>query len=115
MTIEDTITALEKYTRKVNPAAVFVLQKEAELCKFKAYKRFRYTLWYIDKLRNKNFPIYTLQNVARITSAEEEEAVVKQLEMEFMTFLFEYIRGEKFNLILGGSYEGDECISNIDN
>lgn len=110
MTMEDFIVALEKYVRTVNYNAVFVLQKEVEPCKFKAYKKFRYTLWYIDRSRDKRFPIYNIEAVERITTPEEEDLIIKELNIKFMEDLFKYIRGEKFKLILGGSYDGNESI-----
>lgn len=112
--MEDFVTALERYTRTINDKAMFVLQKEVESCKFKAYKRFKYTLWYIDKSRDKRFPIYCIQDTCRVTSPEEEEAVIQSINLKFMTDIFKFIRGEEFKLILGGSY-GDESISNLDN
>ena len=110
MTMEDFVIALEKYVRTVNNNAVFVLQKEVEPCRLKVYKKFRYTLWYIDKSRDKRFPIYTTQVVERVTTPEEEDLIIKGLNIKFMEDLFKYIRGEKFKLILGGSYDGDESI-----
>lgn len=115
MVMEDIITALENYVRLVNKEAVFVLQKEVEPCKYKAYERHRYTLWYIDKLRNKKFNIYTLQEILRVVSPEEEQNAVKQFEIKFMTELFKFVRGREFNLILGGSYEENESVSDSDN
>lgn len=115
MTMEDFIAALESYVRTINENAIFVLQKEIEPCKFKAYKKFRYTLWYIDKLRNKRFPIYTIQVTSRVTTPEEEEIAMRDIHHKFMADIFKFIRGEEFKLILGGSYEGDELVSNIDN
>lgn len=113
--MEDFVTALERYTRIINDKAMFILQKEVEPCKFKAYKRITYTLWYIDKLRDKRFPIYSIQDTFRITSPEEENAFIRQLNLKFMEDIFKFIRGEKFKLILGGSYDGDELIPNLDN
>lgn len=113
--MEDFITALENYVRAINNNAVFVLQKETELCKFKAFKKFRYALWYIDKLRDKRFPIYTIQSITRVTSPEEEEAAIKRINIKFMTDILKFIREEKFKLILGGSYDEDELVSDIDN
>lgn len=115
MTIEEFVAALESYVRVINNNAIFVLQKEIEPCKFKAYKKFRYTLWYIDKLRNKRFPIYTIQNTFRVTTPEEEELVIKDINHKFMVDIFKFIRGEEFKLILGGSYDRDESVSDIDN
>ena len=115
MTMEDFVIALEKYVRTVNNNAVFVLQKEVEPCRLKVYKKFRYTLWYIDRYRDKRFPIYTTQVVERVTTPEEEDLIIKGLNIKFMEDLFKYIRGEKFKLILGGSYDGDESVSDIDN
>lgn len=110
MIMEDFVIALEKYVRTVNYNAVFVFQKEVEPCKFKAYKKFRYTLWYIDRSRGKKFPIYTIQAIERVTTPQEEDLITKELNIKFMEDLFKYIRGEKFKLILGGSYDGDESI-----
>ena len=115
MTIEEFVAALESYVRTINDNAIFILQKETEPCKFKAYKKLRYTLWYLDKLRNKRFPIYTIQNTSRITSPEEEDAVIKKINRKIMFDMFKFIRGEEFKLILGGSYDGDESVSDIDN
>lgn len=113
--MEDFVTALERYTRTINDKAMFVLQKETEPCKFKAFKKFRYTLWYIDKSRDKRFPIYTIQNTSRVTSPEEEEAVLRELHLKFMEDTFKFIRGEEFKLILGGNYDGDELVSDSNN
>lgn len=110
MIMEDFVIALEKFVRTVNGNAVFVLQKEVEPCKFKAYKKFKHTLWYIDRFRDKRFPIYTIQAVERVVTPEEEDLIIKKLNIKFMEDLFKYIRGEKFKLILGGSYDGDESI-----
>ena len=115
MTMEDFVIALEKYVRTVNSNAVFVLQKEVEPCRLKVYKKFRYTLWYIDKSRDKRFPIYTIQSTFRITSSEEEEIATREVNLKFMADIFKFIRGEEFKLILGGSYDGDESVSDIDN
>lgn len=112
--MEDFVTAIENYTRTINNSAMFVLQKETEPCKFKAYKKFKYTLWYIDKSRDKRFPIYVIQNTARVTSPEEEEIVIRDINLKFMADVFKFIRGEEFKLILGGSY-GNESIPNLDN
>lgn len=111
MIIEDIITSLERYVHKVNPDAVLVIQKEIEPCRLKVFKTIRYTLWLIDKLRKKKFPILVVQLVEKIDSPESEERAIRTVEMQFMTALFEFIRGEEFNLILGGSYEGDEQVS----
>lgn len=113
--MEDFVTALERYTRTINDKAMFVLQKEAEPCKFKAYKKFRYTLWYIDRSRDKRFPILMIQSTSRVTSPEEEEAVLRELHLKFMENIFKFIRGEEFKLILGGSYDGDELVPNLGN
>lgn len=113
--MEDFITALENYVRPINDRAMFILQKEYEPCTFKAYKKLRYTLWYIDKSRDKRFPIYTIQNTSRVTSPEEEELVTRQTNLKFMEDIFKFIRGEKFKLILGGSYDGDELVPNSGN
>lgn len=110
MMIEEFAAALESYVRTINDNVIFVLQKEIEPCKFKAYKKFRYTLWYIDKLRNKRFPIYTTQSTSRVTTPEEEETVINDINHKFMADIFKFIRGEKFKLILGGIYDGDESI-----
>lgn len=113
--MEEFVSALESYVRAINNNAIFVLQKEVEHCKFRAYKKFKYTLWYIDKLRNKRFPIYTIQSTSRVTTPEEEEIVIKDINHKFMADIFKFIRGEEFKLILGGSYEGDESVLDIDN
>lgn len=113
--MEDFVTALENYTRIINDKAMFILQKEVEPCKFKAYKRINYTLWYIDKLRDKRFPIYSIQDTFRITSPEEENVFIRQLNLKFMEDIFKFIRGEKFKLILGGSYDGDEQVPDLGN
>ena len=60
MMMEEFIKALENYVRLLNDNAVFVLQEEMEPCKFKAYKSLKYTLWYIDKSRDKRFKIYSI-------------------------------------------------------
>lgn len=105
--MEDFVLALENYVRSINDMAMFVLQKESEPCSIGAFKKLRYTLWYIDKLREKRFPIYTIQSTIRITSPEEETAYKRELDIKFMSDVFKIVRGEKFNFILGGSY--DEC------
>lgn len=110
MRIEDIIKSLERYIYKVNPDVFLVVQKEIEPCKMKLFKTIRYTLWLIDKYRNKH-RLITVQAVRRVDSPESEEMAIREVEMEFMTVLFEYVRGEKFNLVLGGSY-GDEQIPN---
>ena len=115
MTIEEFVTALESYVRTINENAILILQKETEPCKFKAYKKLRYTLWYIDKLRDKRFPIYIIQSTSRVTTPEEEEIFINDINHKFMADIFKFIRGEEFKLILGGSYDGDESISDIDN
>ena len=115
MTIEEFVVVLEQYVRTINDKVIFILQKEIEPCKFKAYKKFKYTLWYLDRLRDKKFPIYTIQNTSRITSPEEEYAVIKKINRKIMFDMFKFIRGEEFKLILGGSYDGDELVSDIDN
>ncbi len=113
--MEDFITALENYVRPINNKAMFIFQKEIEPCSFKAFKKFRYTLWYIDKSRDKRFPIYTIQSTFRITSPEEEEIAAREINLKFMTDMFKFIRGEEFKLILGGSYDGNELVSNSSN
>lgn len=113
--MEDFVTALERYTRTINDKAMFILQKEVEACKFKAYKKFKYTLWYIDKSRDKRFPILIAQDTSRVTSPEEEEVVLRQLNLKFMEDIFKFVRGEEFKFILGGSYDGDELVSNLVN
>lgn len=110
MTIEKVVEALETATRKINPNALLILQREVEHCRFKIFKRFTYTLWYIDKLRDKKFRLITLNKTERVPSEEEEKIIVDNLETYFTTYLFEYVRGEKYQMILGGSYEGDESI-----
>ena len=115
MIMEDFVTALERYTRSINDKAMFILQKENESCTFKTYKRYRYTLWYIDKSRDKRFPILTTQLTSRITSPEEEEKAIRMLDLEFMTNVFKFVKGEKFKLILGGSYDEDELVPDLDN
>lgn len=113
--MEDFVAALENYVRTMNDKAMFILQKETEPCRFKVFKRFRYILWYIDKSKDKKFPIYIIQNTSRITSPEEEAAVIKELNLKFMTDIFKFIRKEEFKLILDGNYHGNELVSNIDN
>lgn len=115
MVIEDVVEALERNVRAINESATFVLQKEIEPCSFKAFKKYRHTLWYIDRSRKEKFRVFTIQKVCRVTSEQEEKAELRELELQFMTFLFDYVRGEKFKLILGGSYEGDEQILDSDN
>ena len=115
MIIEEFVAALESYVRTINDSAIFILQRETEPCKFKAYKKLRYTLWYIDKSRDKRFPIYTIQSTFRITSSEEEETATREVNLKFMADIFEFIRGEKFKLILGGSYDVDELVPDLDN
>lgn len=110
MTIEKIVEALETATRRINPCALFVLQKEIEPCKFKIFKRFTYTLWYIDKNRDKKFKVLTLSKTERVTSAEEEKAVVNNLETYLTTYLFRFVREEEYELILGGSYDGNELV-----
>lgn len=80
MVIEDVISALEKYTITINDSVIFVLQKDIQPQFFKAYKRFVYTLWYIDRKRDKRFPILCTSLVSRVTSAEEEELALKSVE-----------------------------------
>lgn len=113
--MEDFITALENYVRPINDKAMFILQKEFEPCSFKAFKKIKYTLWYIDKLRDKRFPIYTIQSTLRVTSPEEEEIAIREVNLKFMTDIFKFIRGEKFKFILGGSYDADEPVLDLDN
>lgn len=115
MIIEEFVAALESYVRTINENVIFVLQKETEPCKFKAYKRFKYTLWYIDRLRNKRFPIHIIQDTSRVTTPEEEERVISNINHKFMADIFKFMEGEEFKLILEGSYEGDESIPNVDN
>lgn len=110
MTLDDIIIALNRYIGKVNPKAVLVVQKEVTTLKMKLFKEIKYTLWYVDKLRKTKFKILLQQSVERIDSPETEENVCRENEINFMTMLFEYIRGEEFKLILGGSYEGDESV-----
>ena len=115
MTMEDFVASLEIYTRSINDKAMFILQKGNEPCTFKAYKKFKYTLWYIDKLRDKRFPILTTQLTSRITSPEEEEVAIRRLNLEFMTNVIKFVREEKFKLILDGSYDLDELVPDLDN
>lgn len=111
MTIEDVIYALEVYTREINDKAMFILQKEVEPQSFKAYKKYLYTLWYIDRSRDKRFPITSVSLVSRVTSPEEEQEALKKVETQLMQYIFKLMRSETFNLILGGSYDGDEQVS----
>lgn len=114
MRIEDIITSLERFVHKLNPEAILIVQKEVEPCRMKLFKTIRYTLWLIDNCTKKKYRVIITQCVERIDSPEMEERVTREVEMQFMTTLFEYIRGEKFSLILGGSY-GDEQISDSTN
>lgn len=115
MILEDVIEALERNVREVNDNATFIVQKYSVPCRLASFTKFTYILWYIDTLRNKEFPIIRLINTSRVTSEEERNKEVREIEIQFITSIFRYIMGEKFKLILGGSYDGDESISNLDN
>jgi hypothetical protein len=115
MDIRAVVEALELYTRESNPYAVFVLQKVVENTRMNAFKRFIYTIWYVDKSTKYKAPYITVSRVDRVTSPEEEAKVVKSIEEDLVIRLFRSIRTSDFNLILGGSYGDNEPISNTNN
>lgn len=105
---EIVIKSLENYARKKNPYVVLVLQKEEEPGIFKAYKKLKYTLWYINKQTKKRYIILSKELVYRITSEEEYQKSTTNMVSSFVEDLYEYLRSDKFNSILDNSYEGNE-------
>lgn len=115
MTIEDVITALERVARLIDNNIVLVLQKEVEQCRIKVFKKFKYTLWYIDKSSSSRTPIYIIEKTSRIESQEDEDNIIREIETQLAEELFKHTYYKGFNYIQGDNYDGNEQLLDSDN
>lgn len=84
----------------------FILHKEIEYNSFsKAYKEYRWTLWYINN--GEKFKVTTLSHSSRIVTENEESKMIKYMEEQLLTFIFNLLQDhDNLTSILDGRYKG---------
>ena len=110
MTIEDIISTLEKHIRNVNEEALLIMQKEIETCRIKVYKKYKYTLWYLDRKKDIRFPIIYKEITSKVSCEEDDALAKKQIELLIISEIFKYIK--EFNFIDEKNYDQYESVSN---
>lgn len=110
MSIEDVVEALNKYIKlerenlKINPVKKqhLVLQKIiSPHPTFKAYKTYEYILWVISG--SKKAKLLVLQHQAKCLQTMEE-LLLKELEIQFVCNIFDYVDKCKLDNIVYGEY-----------
>lgn len=115
MCIEDVIVSLENYARTICSDMMLILQRQVIPYKFRAFREFKYTIWCIDKLQDKRYPLYILNHTDKVISQEDEDKIKKNLERQIITDLFKYVGEGKFKLKLNEYHDLDESISDTNN
>ena len=84
----------------------FILHKEIECNSFsKAYKEQKWTLWYINN--REKFKVTTLSHSGRIVTENEESKMIKYMEEQLLTFIFNLLQDhDNLTSVLDGRYKG---------
>jgi translation initiation factor IF-3 len=90
MDLTTVISTLEKYLS--NKSDMLILQTNSERCNIRAYKKYTYTLWKINKNTDSKTEVINIQNTKRAVTEQEDTDAIKAIEEEFLLKLFDYIR-----------------------
>lgn len=108
MRVEDIIEGLNKhieYKREllgVSTTGHLVLQKSSNPHPtFKAYKEYNYSVWFIKK--GKKYRVITVNIVDKVLEGKEE-AMIRRMNIELCTNIFNLIGSEIYNQIVNGEY-----------
>lgn len=108
MRVEDIIEGLNKhieYKREllgVSTTGHLVLQKSSNPHPtFKAYKEYNYSVWFIKK--GKKYRVITVNIVDKVLEGKEE-TMIRRMNIELCTNIFNLIGSEIYNQIVNGEY-----------
>lgn len=108
MRVEDIIEGLNKhieYKREllgVSTTGHLVLQKSSNPHPtFKAYKEYNYSVWFIK--RGKKYRVITVNIVDKVLEGKEE-TMIRRMNIELCTNIFNLIGSEIYNQIVNGEY-----------
>lgn len=97
MKTTDIVKLFEEYVQRFNDKAVIVLKKNLDKCAFKAYKKLTYSLYFSHRISGQGFMLVSMDDTARVTTPEEEEALFKKLDERLFLWMLDWVR--KNNLI----------------
>ena len=112
MKSEDIIEGLNKHieTRRkkegINTSGHLILHKDIEPhSSFKAYKTYRYTLWFVKN--KKSYRVLILQHIDKVLDNQEEN-MIRKMNIMFSELLFNWIRSDYYIDVINGTYKGVE-------
>lgn len=110
MKAEDIIEGLNKHIetrreeRGIKTTGHLVLQKEImPHSSFKAYKVFKYTLWFTNK--GKSYRLITIQHTARVLDGQEE-MLLREMDIMLSINIFNWIGSNFYEAVIKGEYNG---------
>lgn len=110
MKAEDIIEGLNKHIetkreeRGIKATGHLVLQKEImPYSSFKAYKVFKYTLWFTNK--GKSYKLIMVQHIARVLGGQEE-MLLREMNIMLSTSIFNWIGSNFYEAVIKGEYNG---------
>ena len=108
MRVEDIIEGLNRhieYKREllgVNTTGHLVLQKSINPhSTFKAYKEYNYSVWFVKN--RKKYRVITVNIVDKVLEGQEE-TIIRRMNTELCTNIFNLIGSEVHNQIVNGEY-----------
>lgn len=112
MNIEDVIESLNRHIENkrkelnLNDASGhLVLQKTIKAHEtFKAYKEYNMTVWFIKG--RCRFRVLTLNETVKSISENQEETIMKRLNIELCKMMFNWVGSGLYNQIVNGTYNG---------
>ena len=112
MKSEDIIEGLNRHIetkrkdKGIRATGHLVLQKEImPHSSFKAYKIYKYTLWFTDK--GKSYKVIVLQHTAKVLDGQEEN-MNREMNIMFSELLFNWIGSDYYSDVINGTYKGVE-------
>lgn len=108
MKAEDIIEGLnlhietKRKDRGIKTIGHLVLQKEImPHSSFKAYKIYRYTLWFAKK--GKSYKVITVQHTAKVLDGQEEN-MLREMNIMLSTLIFDWIGSDFYEAVIKGEY-----------
>lgn len=106
MKAEDIVEGLNRHIENkrteldIDTSGHLILQKNVEQHSvFKAYKVYKYTLWYIKN--RKKFQLLSTQITDKVLNGQEE-SIIKKIDIEFSFSIFNWIGSSLYNKVING-------------
>lgn len=83
----------------------FILHKRVEDKPIKAYKEYRFTLWYVS--RNTKYPVTCITYTSRVVTESEKNNIIRHMEEQLLMNIYSLLQDNiNLNSMLDGSFTG---------